>query len=575
MNTKKHTTATTRASEIICAANKCIREGSVLYLAGQTSDDLVFEDHIFTSVDDVLGQYYVKQQNPMPILMYSQDRQLTPLLVQGAPPLKNLPCVGEGTSPSAVLDKVFKYLEKSCQPVAFIIDFAESILPDPNSSCLSDEGYKIQQQIIHRAKEVAFRRQGHLIALVSRVEPINAAFSQMPGIAVHNIPLPDRAEREAAINILRKSKTTPLILAGDLSVEQLAHSSGGLNLDILSRMRYLTNREHPLTLDAVLDRKADEIRRLSGGMLIVHDEKRSLAEDIAGLAQLKLYVSNAKLEGKNKVRILLLGPPGTGKTLSAAAIAREMGTLLVSCVNVKDKYVGESDKRNERVIEICKSMSPIVIAFDECDKGFMGKSTHDSSSADPSIRGRWLEVLGDSGANNGISIVAMSNHVEAIETAFLDRLDPLAILEATSAADRARIAAIQLKREGMSFSEAEIARAFSESSKSYTGRNIIEMLGMAKRTAMRSSNGVIGYGAMEAAIDNMLHSFTTNMELMSLNAIFHTREREYLPWVAARAMGDSTVQLPGYIIPFLAEDGISYDEKKLEDRIKELSSLGY
>ena len=569
MKPKIQPVVTLRANEIICAANKCILEGSILYLAGQTSDDLVFGDNLFTSVDDVLGQYFAKQHKPMPILMYSQDRQLTPLIVKGVPPLKNLPCVGEGTSPAAVLDKVFKYLEISCQPIAFIADFAESILPDPNSCNLSDDGYKIQQQIIHRAKEVAFRKQGHLIALVSRVEPINSAFSQMPGITVHNIPLPDRAERETAINILIKSKTAPLILASELSIKQLTHSSGGLNLDILSRMRYLTGKDCPLTLDAVLARKADEIRRLSGGMLIVHDEKRSLAEDIAGLAQLKLYVSNAKLEGKNKVRILLLGPPGTGKTLSAAAIAREMGTLLVSCVNVKDKYVGESDKRNERVIEICKSMSPIVIAFDECDKGFMGKSTHDSSSADPSIRGRWLEVLGDSGANNGISIVAMSNHVEAIETAFLDRLDPLAILEATSAADRAKIAAIQLKREGAEFNEAEIARAFSESAKSYTGRNIIEMLGMAKRTAMKRSKGIIGYEAMRTAIDNMLHSFTAAMELMSLNAIFHTREREYLPWVAAMAQGDATAQPPEYIIPYLAEDGVSYDEKKLEARIKD------
>ena len=67
--------------------------------------------------------------------------------------------------------------------------------------------------------------------------------------------------------------------------------------------------------------------------------------------------------------ILLYGPPGCGKTMLAAAAAAECDAVFINLKvsDIKDKYVGESEKNIKEVFNVARSYDRAILFFDEID----------------------------------------------------------------------------------------------------------------------------------------------------------------------------------------------------------------
>lgn len=103
--------------------------------------------------------------------------------------------------------------------------------------------------------------------------------------------------------------------------------------------------------------------------------------DVKGLADAKQVVMDAlvnpvrypeiyeKLKLKTGKGLLLYGPPGTGKTMFARAVAGEMGIPFIykKVSELKDKYVGESEKSVARLFEEAAQHKKCLIFLDECE----------------------------------------------------------------------------------------------------------------------------------------------------------------------------------------------------------------
>ena len=103
--------------------------------------------------------------------------------------------------------------------------------------------------------------------------------------------------------------------------------------------------------------------------------------DVKGLDGAKQAVMNAlvnpvrhpdiykTLKIKNGKGLLLYGPPGTGKTMFARAVAGELGLPFIyrKMSEMKDKYVGESEKNVSRLFEEAYSHKKCVVFLDECE----------------------------------------------------------------------------------------------------------------------------------------------------------------------------------------------------------------
>ena len=120
--------------------------------------------------------------------------------------------------------------------------------------------------------------------------------------------------------------------------------------------------------------------RDAGDMVLVVKPKVRF-DDIAGLTEAKervreaivypfLYPEEYAYFGVSAGGgILLYGPPGCGKTLLAAAAAAECDAVFINLKvsDIKDKYVGESEKNIRQVFEMVDREERSVVFFDEID----------------------------------------------------------------------------------------------------------------------------------------------------------------------------------------------------------------
>lgn len=124
--------------------------------------------------------------------------------------------------------------------------------------------------------------------------------------------------------------------------------------------------------------------------------------------------------GKN-MTVLFSGPPGTGKTMTAEALSRELDLPLyrADLSVVMDKYIGETEKRLEKIFNICESRN-VILFFDEADVIF-GKRGEIKDAKDKFSNSHVSYILQRIEQYDGMIILA-TNLKNNIDTAFLRRI---------------------------------------------------------------------------------------------------------------------------------------------------------
>lgn len=95
--------------------------------------------------------------------------------------------------------------------------------------------------------------------------------------------------------------------------------------------------------------------------------KQTLREDVINVFAHAAVYERFKVEGGGGV--LMYGPPGNGKTFIAKAVAGELDAAFfpVDASQIKDKYVGETEKNMRRLFEEAAQHERAVIFLDEID----------------------------------------------------------------------------------------------------------------------------------------------------------------------------------------------------------------
>lgn len=132
---------------------------------------------------------------------------------------------------------------------------------------------------------------------------------------------------------------------------------------------------------------------------------------------------------------LLTGPPGTGKTMSARAVAGELGRPLwvVDLSTVLDKYIGETEKRLERVFDAVDRASGVLLV-DEADALF-GKRGAVSDARDRFANSGVSYLLQRMEVFTG-TLLLTTNMQGNLDEAFLRRLDEVIVLDLPDAHER-------------------------------------------------------------------------------------------------------------------------------------------
>jgi ATP-dependent 26S proteasome regulatory subunit len=211
-------------------------------------------------------------------------------------------------------------------------------------------------------------------------------------------------------------------------------------------------------LDAVLDAKRDALR--TDGLLEAVRRDASFS-DVAGLKRLREWLGKRKsaltVEGRRfglepPKGILITGVQGCGKSLAARSVAGEWGYELarLDAGALYDKFIGESEKKLQKALELAQKLAPVVLWIDEIEKAFA--SAGSIGNADAGLSQRLLATLLTwmQDREGGVFLAATSNNISALPPEMLrkGRFDEIFFVDLPGPEVRSALFALHLKKRG-------------------------------------------------------------------------------------------------------------------------------
>jgi AAA+ superfamily predicted ATPase len=354
-------------------------------------------------------------------------------------------------------------------------------------------------KICRRLRELAekFRTERRSIVLISAAMQLPAELS---GDAVpFQLGLPSAEELLPGVRtVLAEANGTQRIpIALDSTgVSQLARSLAGLPqeeaLRALRKCILARRKIDAGLLDAVLDAKREALR---GDGLLESVRRDASFTDIAGLKRLRGWIAKRKSaltpEGQKfglepPKGILITGVQGCGKSLAARSVAGEWGFELarLDAGALYDKFVGESEKKLHKALDLAQKLAPMVLWIDEIEKAFASAGT--SGDADAGLSQRLLATLLTwmQDRESGVFLAATSNNITALPAEMLrkGRFDEIFFVDLPNVDVRAALFALHLKKRGRDAAAFDLA-GLAAATDGFSGAEIEQSIVSALYTA--------------------------------------------------------------------------------------------
>src|SRR3989454_1363042 len=282
----------------------------------------------------------------------------------------------------------------------------------------------------------------------------------------------------------------------------------------------------PACITDVLESKKALLKRSE--MLEFVDASNNMAS-VGGLENLKNWLAQRCNSWEPQARefgleppkgVIILGVQGCGKSLCARAVAGEWKLPLVKfdTAAVYDKYIGETEKRIQKVFKVAEGLAPCVLWIDELEKVFAG-SGPDSASADAGVSSRllasflsWMQER-----KSPVFVAATCNNVTALPPELIrkGRFDELFFVDLPNQVERKQIFAIHLARRKRIPAEFDLDRV-ATAAKGYSGVEIDAAVQTALYAAFSSKQTVSTQGLLQALKVTVPLSITRSEEIQAL-----------------------------------------------------------
>ncbi|KRG67662.1 hypothetical protein ABB27_08790 [Stenotrophomonas terrae] len=186
--------------------------------------------------------------------------------------------------------------------------------------------------------------------------------------------------------------------------------------------------------------------------------------------------------------ILLYGPPGTGKTQIARVLASQSGLSFIaaSSAEIKGQFLGDGGARIKQLFEKARAQAPCILFLDEIDTIAPPRGSGNSDKLNAEIVAQLLQELDGISTRQGqVFLLAASNHLDAIDSALLSRLERKIQIGLPDADARAAILRLQLAGKPLDFAVDEVLGTLAAATEGSSGRDLQSLVTAATRRALQ------------------------------------------------------------------------------------------
>lgn len=437
--------------------------------------------------------------------------------------------------PRAFLPLAEKLLEMRDR-VVLIMDHVEKIVPATELAGMSMDDRRNLATLQRWAVHPIFHKKDNAIILISRnLADVHRDLRETsPLLDTVEISFPDADERLEFIQ-LRMQECPQAKL--DMPPERFATLTAGFNrVAINGFFQQAEKTGQPISLAAVKQRKDEIFKEEYGGLVEVLDPDFGL-DMIGGMETVKedlQAIVDLMKEGKRSevpMGIGLIGPPGTGKTMIGKALAKETSLPFLKLGNMRDKFVGESEKNADQVITLLRSLAPVVVFVDEIDQAFGQRGEQGDSGVSQRIWAKFSEMQSDTSYRGLLLWIWATNRPDIVDEATKrpGRLGDLKIpfFHATEVPEV--ILKVTAKKNNIRLDEFDFA-PIVEKVKDYSGAELEAVVLQSRWFARRAGRDNVTLEDLLAAAEDYMPSRNDRMiAFMEILAMLEASSRRLIP----------------------------------------------
>lgn len=285
---------------------------------------------------------------------------------------------------------------------AFLFEHAQYLLPTGDLASLArGQATRLVRMIGWAANPYIKRLNIAFCLITEKLSELSERLVQNPYVAAIEIPLPSVDDRRRFI--ASQSPSTSDLVSGkalnSFTPEGLAQTSSGLNL---------VNLNVVLSQASTRGMETNQFRKLKKSMierqcqgLVEFIEPTHTLDLIVGqtvakhrLQQDAEWITQGRLE-MAPMGYLFCGSVGTGKTFLAECYAGSIGIPCVKLRNFRSKYVGETEGNLEQVLNVLRSLGPVVVIVDEADASLGDRQATGDSGTSGRVFSMIAQQMGD------------------------------------------------------------------------------------------------------------------------------------------------------------------------------------
>lgn len=440
----------------------------------------------------------------------------------------------------ALLENYFRVRLTDGKKIAFLIDYAETLIPMGQAGHASAEDRMILVYLLKWAKESLFIQSDMTtVLLTENVNDLHQSLVRNPYTAEIDIPYPDETTRLAYIQ-QRIRAVAAISQYLEMGTEVLAKNTAGLTLvQLQTLLADVVENKQPYTHKALLARKKDIIESEAGGLLGFIETKFDL-DAVAGhkYAKAHLRAASAALKaGKGDVLpmgYLVNGPVGTGKTFMVTCFAGDIGVPMVELKNFRSQWQGVTESNLEKVLKILKAMNPVAVMIDEAD-AYLGNR---NSQGDSGVSSRVFSMIASFMSNTehrGKIIWFLLTARPDLMPVDLKRQgraeEHIALFYPETVEERKELLQVMLKKTKISSVKPEdFDSSWYENLRVNSGADMEAALTRAKFRAAAEGHNDVTVDVIKATFDDFIPpTYPEEVELMNYVAVAECTSKELLP----------------------------------------------